>query len=159
VPNPGSTPRRAPTQRNGSRPRTLSTPAGDLRLRIPKLRTGSFFPALLDRRRRVDQALFAVIMEAYLHGVSTRKVDDLVQALGVAAGISKSEVSRICAELDDQVVAFRGRSLAATSYPICVPGRDLLQGPGRPPGGLPGRRGRDRGARGWSPRSPRPGRG
>jgi transposase-like protein len=104
-------------QRNGSRSRTLSTTAGDLRLRIPKLRTGSFFPALLDRRRRVDQALFAVIMEAYLHGVSTRKVDDLVQALGVASGISKSEVSRICAELDDQVAAFRGRSLSDTSYP------------------------------------------
>ena len=104
-------------QRNGSRPRTLSTNAGDLQLRIPKLRTGSFFPSLLDRRRRGDQALFAVVMEAYLHGVSTRKVDDLVQALGVASGISKSEVSRICAELDDQVAAFRGRSLASTTYP------------------------------------------
>jgi transposase-like protein len=104
-------------QRNGSRPRTVSTPAGDLALRIPKLRTGSFFPSLLDRRRRVDQALFAVVMEAYLHGVSTRKVDDLVQALGVATGISKSQVSRICADLDDQVAAFRGRSLAGTSYP------------------------------------------
>jgi putative transposase len=104
-------------QRNGSRPRTLATPAGDLALRIPKLRTGSFFPALLDRRRRVDQALFAVVMEAYVHGVSTRKVDDLVQALGVGSGISKSEVSRICAELDDQVAAFRSRSLAASSYP------------------------------------------
>ena len=94
----------------------MSTTAGDLRLRIPKLRAGSFFPALLDRRRRVDQALFAVIMEAYLHGVSTRKVDDLVQALGVASGISKSEVSRICAARRP------GRrvpqpSLAATSYP------------------------------------------
>jgi transposase-like protein len=95
----------------------VSTTAGDLRLRIPKLRTGSFYPALLDRRRRVDQALFAVIMEAYLHGVSTRKVDDLVQALGVASGISKSEVSRICAELDDQVAAFRSRSLDAASFP------------------------------------------
>jgi transposase-like protein len=104
-------------QRNGARPRTLSTPAGDLALRIPKLRTGSFFPSLLDRRRRVDQALFAVVMEAYVHGVSTRKVDDLVQALGVASGISKSEVSRICADLDDQVAAFRGRSLAASSFP------------------------------------------
>jgi transposase-like protein len=104
-------------QRNGSRPRTLSSTAGDLQLRIPKLRTGSFYPSLLDRRRRVDQALFAVVMEAYLHGVSTRKVDDLVQSLGVASGISKSEVSRICADLDDQVAAFRGRSLAATSYP------------------------------------------
>uniref|UniRef100_UPI000B1F4693 transposase n=1 Tax=Mycobacterium avium TaxID=1764 RepID=UPI000B1F4693 len=61
-------------QRNGSRPRTLSTIAGDLELRIPKLRSGSFFPALLERRRRVDQCLFAVVMEAYLHGTSTRKV-------------------------------------------------------------------------------------
>src|SRR3954471_20949521 len=104
-------------QRNGSRPRTLSTNAGDLQLRIPKLRTGSFFPSLLDRRRRVDQALFAMVMEAYLHGVSTRKVDDLVQALRVASGISKSEVSRICADLDDQVAAFRGRPLTATTYP------------------------------------------
>ena len=70
-----------------------------MELRIPKLRTGSFFPSLLERRRRVDQALFAVIMEAYLHGVSTRKVDDLVK-LGADTGISKSEVSRICADLD-----------------------------------------------------------
>ena len=70
-----------------------------MELRIPKLRTGSFFPSLLERRRRVDQALFAVIMEAYLHGVSTPKVDDLVK-LGADTGISKSEVSRICADLD-----------------------------------------------------------
>ena len=87
-------------QRNGSRPRTISTTAGDLELRIPKLRAGSFFPALLERRRRVDQCLFAVVMEAYLHGTSTRKVDDLVKALGADTGISKSEVSRICADLD-----------------------------------------------------------
>ncbi len=64
-------------QRNGHRPRTLSTTAGDLELRIPKLRAGSFFPSLLERRRRVDQALYAVIMEAHLHGVSTRKVNDV----------------------------------------------------------------------------------
>ena len=88
------------TQRNGTRPRTLSITAGDLNLKIPKLRTGSFFPALLERRRRVGQALYAVVMEAYLHGVSTRKVDDLVKALGADVGISKSEVSRICADLD-----------------------------------------------------------
>ncbi len=105
------------TQRNGSRPRIWSTPAGDLELSIPKLRTGSFFPSLLERRRRVDQALFAVIMEAYLHGVSTRKVDDLVKALGIDAGISKSEVSRICADLDVEVGVFRDRSLADTTYP------------------------------------------
>ncbi|MGD8201999.1 IS256 family transposase [Ornithinimicrobium sp. W1679] len=104
-------------QRNGHRPRTLSTTAGDLDLRIPKLRTGSFFPSLLERRRRVDQALYAVVMEAYLHGVSTRKVDDLVKALGVDTGISRSEVSRICADLDEEVAAFRGRSLKEEAYP------------------------------------------
>lgn len=103
--------------RNGSRPRTLSTTAGDLELRIPKLRTGSFFPSLLERRRRIDQALFAVVMEAYLHGVSTRKVDDLVKALGADTGISKSEVSRICKDLDTEVAAFRDRSLKDTTYP------------------------------------------
>jgi putative transposase len=103
--------------RNGSRPRLLSTPAGDLELSIPKLRSGSFFPSLLERRRRVDQALFAVVMEAYLHGVSTRKVDDLVKALGIDAGISKSEVSRICADLDVEVGAFRDRTLTETTYP------------------------------------------
>ncbi|MBC8093567.1 MAG: IS256 family transposase [Pseudonocardia sp.] len=104
-------------QRNGHRTRTLSTTAGDLELRIPKLRTGSFFPSLLERRRRVDQALFAVVMEAYLHGVSTRKVDDLVKALGADTGISKSEVSRICADLDIEVGAFRDRSLADQQFP------------------------------------------
>jgi Transposase, Mutator family len=103
--------------RNGHRTRTLSTTAGDLELRIPKLRTGSFFPSLLERRRRVDQALFAVVMEAYLHGVSTRKVDDLVKALGADTGISKSEVSRICADLDQEVGAFRDRSLAEQTFP------------------------------------------
>src|SRR4051812_29259455 len=104
-------------QRNGHRTRTLSTTAGDLELRIPKLRTGSFFPSLLERRRRVDQALFAVVMEVYLHGVSTRKVDDLVKALGADTGISKSEVSRICVDLDQEVGAFRDRSLAGQQYP------------------------------------------
>src|SRR4051794_12986087 len=104
-------------QRNGSRPRTLTTTAGDLELRIPKLRAGSFFPSLLERRRRIDQALFAVVMEAYLHGVSTRKVDDLVRALGADTGISKSEVSRICADLDAEVSSFRDRSLAEQPFP------------------------------------------
>ncbi|MGC3862395.1 IS256 family transposase [Micromonospora chersina] len=104
-------------QHNGHRPRTLTMTAGDLELRIPKLRTGSFFPSLLERRRRVDQALFAVVMEAYLHGASTRKVDDLVKALGADTGISKSEVSRICADLDEEVSAFRDRSLASAAFP------------------------------------------
>jgi transposase-like protein len=95
----------------------LSTTAGDLELRIPRLRAGSFFPSLLEGRRRVDQALFAVVMEAYLHGVSTRKVDDLVRALGADSGISKSEVSRICADLDAEVGAFRDRFLAGQVFP------------------------------------------
>ena len=106
------------TQRNGTRPRTLTTTAGDLELRLPKLRQGSFFPSLLERRRRVDQALFAVVMEAYVHGVSTRKVDDLVEALGADTGISKSEVSRMCAGLDEDVAAFRDRPLGESAYPV-----------------------------------------
>ncbi|GAQ57519.1 transposase, Mutator family [Streptomyces acidiscabies] len=85
---------------NGHREKVLTTLAGDLDLEIPKVRTGSFFPSLLERRRHIDQALYAVIMEAYVHGVSTRSVDDLVKALGGDSGISESEVSRICAALD-----------------------------------------------------------
>jgi putative transposase len=107
------------THRNESRARLLSTKAGDVELRIPKLREGSFFPALLEPRRRIDRALLAVVMEAYVHGTPTRKVDDLVKARGVEAGISKSEVSRICAELDGEVAAFRSRSLAHTALPMC----------------------------------------
>jgi len=105
------------THRNGSRGRLLSTKAGDVELRIPKFRAGSFFPALLEPRRRIDRALWAVVMEAYVHGVSTRKVDDLVAALGIDAGISKSEVSRICGELDAVVATFRDRSLGHTKFP------------------------------------------
>jgi putative transposase len=88
--------------RNGARTRTLSTPAGDIELRIPKLRVGSFFPSLLEPRRRVDQALWAVIMTAYITGTSTRKVDDLVRALGCETGVSRSTVSRICKGIDDE---------------------------------------------------------
>ena len=103
--------------RNGHRDKTLTTQAGDLDLAIPKLRAGSFFPSLLERRRRINQALYAVIMEAYVHGVSTRSVDDLVKALGADAGISKSEVSRICADLDTQLAAFRIRPLDHVRFP------------------------------------------
>src|SRR5487761_2212566 len=91
------------TQRNGSRPRLVSTKAGDVELKIPKLRKGSFFPSVLERRRRIDQALYAVVMEAYVHG------------------ISKSEVSRICAELDEEMGAFRARALShlGFAYLLC----------------------------------------
>ena len=105
------------THRNGSRDRLLSTKAGDVDLKIPKLRQGSFFPSLLEPRRRIDRALWAVVKEAYVHGVSTRKVDDLVQALGIDAGISESEVSRVCAELDAVVAEFRDRPLGHAEFP------------------------------------------
>jgi putative transposase len=105
------------TDRNGSRPRLLATQAGDVELRIPKLRKGSFFPSILEPRRRIDQALYAVVMEAYVAGVSTRSVDDLVAALGVESGISRSEVSRICEGLDEVVGAFRTRRLDHIEFP------------------------------------------
>ncbi len=105
------------TERNGHRPRVVSTKAGDLHVAIPKLRQGSFFPSLLEPRRRIDQALYAVVMEAYVAGVSTRAVDDLVEAMGIDTGISKSEVSRICAGLDERVAAFRNRTLGHVGFP------------------------------------------
>lgn len=105
------------TQRNGHRSRGLTTAAGDVELKIPKVREGSFFPSLLERRRRIDQALFAVIMEAYVTGTSVRKVDNLVKALGADTGISKSEVSRICADLDEHVASFAGRDLKDVEFP------------------------------------------
>jgi transposase-like protein len=104
-------------ERNGARSRLLATQAGDVELRIPKLRKGSFFPVILEPRRRIDQALYAVVMEAYVCGVSTRSVDDLVAALGIDSGISKSEVSRICAGLDEVVTAFRTRRLDHVEFP------------------------------------------
>ena len=116
------------TQRNGHRPKLVSTAAGDVELAIPKLREGSFFPSLLERRRRIDRALFAVVMEAYVHGVSTRKVDDLVKALGVGSGISKSEVSRICAELDRDLDAFRNRRLDHVGFPYVFADATYLKG-------------------------------
>jgi putative transposase len=105
------------TRRNGNRSKTLSTKTGDVDVKIPKLRKGSYFPSILERRRRIDQALHAVVMEAYVHGVSTRKVDDLVQALGADSGISKSEVSRICAQMDTELEAFRTRDLSHIAFP------------------------------------------
>ena len=105
------------TERNGHRGRLLATQAGDVELKIPKLRKGSFFPSMLEPRRRIDKALYAVIMEAYVAGVSTRSVDDLVAALGAESGVSKSEVSRICAGLDETVEAFRSRRLDHIEFP------------------------------------------
>ena len=98
------------TQRNGVRHRPWDTRVGTVDLAIPKLRTGSYFPSWLEPRRRGEQALVAVVAEAYLRGVSTRKMEAVVQAMGIA-GMSKSEVSRLCASLDSQVKAFRTRRL------------------------------------------------
>jgi len=97
------------THRNGYRARTWATRAGELELAIPKLRRGSYFPSFLEPRRRSEQALVSVVQESYVAGVSTRKVDQVVESLGLR--ISKSEVSRICAGLDEQVDAFRNRPL------------------------------------------------
>src|SRR6478672_5246823 len=102
--------------RNGTRDKLVATATGDITVKIPKVRTGSFFPALLAPRRRIDVALHAVVMQAYVEGVSTRRVDDLVVALG-GTGISKSEVSRICAKLDTEVAAWRTRALDEQAFP------------------------------------------
>jgi transposase-like protein len=97
-------------QRNGYRPRQWDTRAGTIGLNIPKLRKGSYFPTFLEPRRTAEKALMAVIQEAYIHGVSTRAVDDLVRAMGLA-GTSKSQVSRLCEEIDERVQAFLNRPL------------------------------------------------
>ena len=104
------------TQRNGYRSRAWDTRVGTMELQIPKLREGSYFPSLLEPRRRSERAQLAVIQQAYVEGVSTRRVDDLVKALG-CEGISKSQVSRICSELDEVVEDFLGRPLDGGSYP------------------------------------------
>jgi len=121
--------------RNGSRIRSWDTRVGTVDLAIPKVRPGTYFPSLLQPRRRAEQALLTVVQEAYVHGVSTRKVDDLVKALGLD-GLSKSEVSRICADLDPVVEAFRTRPLTgehpyvwldATYHKVRIDGRVVSQ--------------------------------
>jgi transposase-like protein len=101
--------------RNGYRERPWDTRVGTIELQVPRVRDGSFFPSLLEPRRRAERALVSVVQEAYVQGISTRRVDDLVQALGMQ-GISKSQVSRMCAELDKEVENFRTRKLTGP-YP------------------------------------------
>ena len=104
------------TYRNGHRERVWETRVGEIPLRIPKVRDGTYFPSLLEPRRRSEKALLAVVQQAYVEGVSTRRVDDLLQALGLT-GIDKSRVSRICKELDEVVEPFRNRPLEG-QYPF-----------------------------------------
>jgi transposase-like protein len=115
VPKGERAPDRRLTQRNGYRDRRWDTRVGTIDLAIPRVRDGNYFPSLLEPRRRAERALLAVVQEAYVLGVSTRRVDDLVQSLGIT-GISKSEVSRICAALDAEVETFRSRPLVE-AYP------------------------------------------
>jgi transposase-like protein len=108
-------PGRRSAQRNGYRERQWDTRVGEIELQIPRLRTGSYLPSFLEPRRRAEQALVAVVQEAYVNGVSTRKVDRLVEQMGLR-GLSKDQVSRMCCGLDEQVQAFRNRPLEG-AYP------------------------------------------
>jgi putative transposase len=110
-------PERRVTQRNGYRPRDWDTRVGTVELQVPKLRAGSFFPSILEPRRRAERALASVVMACYVEGVSTRRVDEVARAMGID-GISKSQVSRICQELDELVDAWRNRPLDTGPYPL-----------------------------------------
>jgi len=129
--------------RNGTRPRQLDTRVGTIELAIPKLREGSYYPGwLLEPRRRAERALTQVICQCYVEGVSTRRVDDVVKAMGIE-GISKSQVSQMASELDTLVEAFRSRPLDAGPYPYLWLDALTQKGARRRLGGQRRRRHRD----------------
>ena len=113
------------TWRNGYRDRSLDTRLGTLNLKVPKLRQGSYFPGFLEARKTSEQALVAVIQEAWIGGVSTRRVDELVQAMGLS-GISKSPVSKLCKDIDERVGEFLNRPLTG-GLALCLARRHLSQ--------------------------------
>ena len=123
-------------QRNGYRQRSWDTRVGTVELKVPRVRDWSYFPSLLEPRRKAERALSAVVQEAYVHGVSTRKVDELVKALGMT-GISKSQVSELCEELDEEVERFRNRA-AGRLLPLRLGRRHIREGPPGRQGGLNG---------------------
>jgi putative transposase len=114
-------------ERNGHRERRWDTRVGSIQLRVPRVREGGYFPTLLEPRRRAERALVAVVQEAYVQGVSTRRVDELVQTLGLT-GMSKRQVSLLCAELDAEVERFRTRPLTGTCYPYVGLDATLIKG-------------------------------
>ena len=130
------------THRNGYRPRAWETRVGELELLVPKKRSGpAYFPSFLEARRPAEQAIVAVVMEAYVNGVSTRKVDRLVEQLGIG-GMTKDRVSALCRGLDERVAAFRERPLEGC-LPVPVARCEVGQGPRSWPGASP--------RRWWSP--------
>jgi len=146
------------THRNGYRARDWDTRVGTIDLQIPRVREGSYLPSFLEPRRRAERALAAVVAQCYVEGVSTRRVEDIAQAMGITS-LSKSQVSRVCAELDELVAAWRNRPLDAGPYVFVWLDALVVKVREARPRGQHRRAGRHRCQRRRAPRDPRPGAG